>query len=243
VREETGPRTGRTELLDIVKWIDPKIHDPVITISVAEAMLESGNLLTAKELFTNIRKWHPRAPGRDRIYRALGDIAAGEGDTEKAIGFYTRFERETAASLQLGEVRLKMAALYDADGRSREAKETLESTLETAGVTAATKAEALLRLGQSHVGSNDHAKAIVYFERLYVAYGKFAELNAKAYWARGQSLEKLQLDREALETYEELASREDLKKFEEFAKAADRIAALRRSLPVEPQSEQKEAAL
>ena len=243
VREETGPRTGRTELLDIVKWIDPKIHDPVITISVAEAMLESGNLLTAKELFTNIRKWHPRAPGRDRIYRALGDIAAGEGDTEKAIGFYTRFERETAASLQLGEVRLKMAALYDADGRSREARETLESTLETAGVTAATKAEALLRLGQSHVGSNDHAKAIVYFERLYVAYGKFAELNAKAYWARGQSLEKLQLDREALETYEELASREDLKKFEEFAKAADRIAALRRGLPAEPQSEQKEAAL
>jgi len=243
VQEETAIRTGRTELLDIVKWVDPKIHDPVITIAVAEAMLESGNLLTAKELFTNIRKWHPRAPGRDRLYLGLGDIAAAEGDTQKAIEFYTRFERETAASVQLGEVRLKLAGLYEADGKAREARETLESTLETAGVTAATKAEVLLRLGQSHVGSDDHAKAIVYFERLYVAYGKFAELNAKAYWARGQSLEKLQLDREALETYEELASREDLKKFDETAKAADRIAALRRTLPVEPQPEQKEAAL
>ncbi len=243
VQEEAGPRTGRTELLDIVKWVDPKIHDPIITIAVAEAMLESGNLLTAKELFTNIRKWHPRTPGRDRIYRALGDIAAEEGDTTKAIGFYTRFERETAASLQLGEVRLKLASLYDASGRSREARETLESTLETAGVTAATKAEVLLRLGQSHAGSNDHAKAIVYFERLYVAYGKFAELNAKAYWARGQSLEKLQLDREALETYEELAAREDLKPFDEATKAAGRIASLRRTLPAEPEPGQKEAAL
>src|SRR5690606_28217337 len=71
VQAEAGPRTGCTELLDIAKWIDPKIHDPVITIDVAEAMLDSGNLLSAKALFTEVRKWHPRTPGRDRIYRAL----------------------------------------------------------------------------------------------------------------------------------------------------------------------------
>jgi TolA-binding protein len=195
VQEEAGPRTGRTELLDIVKWVDPKIHDPVITIAVAEAMLASGNLLTAKDLFTEIRKWHPRAAGRDRIYHSLGDIAVEQGETDKAIGFYLRFERETAASLQLGEVRLKLAALYDITGQGEKARATLEATLETAGVTAATKAEVLLRLGESHARSGEHARAIVYFERLYVAYGKFAALNAKAYWARGQSLEKLHLDR------------------------------------------------
>ncbi len=245
---DTGPRTGRVELLDIAKWVDPKIHDPVIAIDVAEALLKSGNSLSAKTLFTDIRKWHPRTPGRDRIYRALGDIAAAEGDTDKAIGFYTRFERETAASRQLGEVRLKLAALYESTGKPHAARETLESTLQTTGVTAAIKAEALLRLGHSHVARDDHKTAIVYFERLYVAYGKFSELNAKAYWARGQSLEKLRLEREALETYEELAGREDLRSFDETAKAAERIVSLRRNFPAsdsdpDTPEESKEAAL
>ncbi len=243
VQDSKGIMTARTELLDVAKWVDPKIHDPAITVAVAEAMLESGNTRTAKTLFTEIRKWHPRAVVRDRIYRSLGDIAVSEGETEKAIEFYKRFEREASASIHLGEVRLKMAELYGTAGKSREARETLEATLETAGVTSAIKAEVLLRLGQSHVEDNDDKKAIVYFERLYVAYGKFGELNAKAYWARGQSLEKLKLDREALETYEELVNRDDLKRFEEADKAGKRIVALRRTLPPEPVEEKKEAAL
>jgi tetratricopeptide (TPR) repeat protein len=238
VQDGKGAMTSRTELLDVAKWVDPKIHRPMITVAVAEALLESGNDLSAKELFTNIRKWNPRAVERGRIYKALGDIAAEEGETDRAIEFYTRFERESAASVHLGEVKLKMAELYGASGKSREAAETLESTLETPGVTAAIKAEALWRLGETFAGKKDHKKAIVYFERVYVAYGKFSELNAKAYWARGQSLEKLKLDREALETYEELAAREDLKRYDEFQKAETRIVSLRRNFPVE-----KEAAL
>ncbi len=243
VQDKNGPMTERTELLDIVKWVDPKVHPPVITVSVAEAMLASGNPTLAKNLFTEIRKWNPRAVERDRIYRGLGDIAAAEGETDRALEFYGRFERESAGSVHLGEVRLKMAELYGASGKSREARETLESTLESEGITAATKAEVLFRLGQSHVESDDHSRAIVYFERLYVAYGKFSELNAKAYWARGQSLEKLKLDREALETYEELARREDLRRFEEAGKAEDRILALREILPEETTDETKEATL
>lgn len=243
VQDSDGAMTGRSELLDIVKWVDPKIHPPVITVAVAEAMLASESRLLAKNLFTEIRKWNPRAVERDRIYRGLGDIAAAEGEGARALEFYGRFERESAGSQHLGEVRLKMADLYAELGKSREARETLESTLEAEGITAATKAEVLFRLGQSHVASDDHARAIVYFERLYVAYGKFSELNAKAYWARGQSLEKLKLDREALETYEELAKREDLRRFDEAAKAETRITALRRTLPAEKSVEEKEAAL
>jgi tetratricopeptide (TPR) repeat protein len=81
-----------------------------------------------------------------------------------------------------------------------------------------------------------HEKAIVFFERVYVAYGKFGELNAKAYWSRGASLEKLDLNREALETYEELVSRPDLKSFEETGKASEKIARLRPLYPKEPES-------
>jgi tetratricopeptide (TPR) repeat protein len=197
----------------------------------------------AGELFTEIRRWHPRTVERDRIYRALGEIAAAAGDRKRAIEFYERFERETAASVHLGEVRLKMADLHAAAGNEREARATLEQTLETAGVSADVKARTLLRLGDSFAASDEHGKAVVYFERLYVAYGKFSELNARAYWKRGQSLERLKLDREALETYEELVAREDLARFEESKRAAERIASLRPRFPKEEANGGKEETL
>lgn len=222
---------ARTELLSLARLIDPRRHEPSISVAVAEAQLASGNPLTAKALLAEIRKWHPRCLERGRIYRALGDIAAADGDAERAIGYYERFGREPALPEAVGEVRLKMAGLRDAAGQHEEARQILAETLEIPRMAALIKAEALLRLGESHAGHDEHAKAIVYFERVYVAYGKFAELNAKAYWRRGQSLEKLRLGREALETYEELIARSDLGTFPEAELAGRRVAALRREFP------------
>ncbi len=229
---EGGDR-ARTELLSIARWVDPKRHDPVVSVAVAEAQLASGNRFVAKELLSEIRRWHPRVVERDRIYRALGDIAVEEGDIDRAVGYYERFEREMATSVHLGEVRLKLAGLHEGAGRTDAAREVLEKTLETAGVPAAVKAEVLLRLGRSYAEEGEDRKAIVHFERLYVAYGKFGELNARAYWARGQALERLQLLREALETYEEFVAREDLRSFAEVEEAARRIEVLRREQPIE----------
>ncbi|MEX2580616.1 MAG: tetratricopeptide repeat protein [Verrucomicrobiales bacterium] len=238
-----NPLAARTELLAIAKWIDPKLQSPVVSVPVAEALLDAGNTLTAKTLFTEIRRWHPRAVQKDRVYRALGDIATDEGEPEKAIGFYERFEREALASTLLGDVRLRKAALQKELGRTAAARGTLESILETEGVDAATKAEALMALGESFAEAGEHGKAVVYFERLYVAYGKFGELNARAYWNRARSLEALDLKREALETYEELASRDDLRRFDEAGKAAPKIESLRRLFPDESPSGGEEVSL
>lgn len=239
----------RSELLDIFKWVEPQNQNPAITVAIAEAQLAAGNQTTAKNLFTEIRRWHPRAVQKDRIYRALGAIAATEGDTEKAIEFYDKFEREAIASAQLGEVRIEKAEIFREMGKTREALETLESVLETGGVTAQTKAEALFDLGRTCVESDDLKRAIVYFERLYVAYGKFSELNAKAYWERANALENLDLNREALETYEELVARKDLSRFDEAKKAGEKIARLKTLLPAAApaaapaESEEEEVAL
>jgi hypothetical protein len=67
-------------------------------------------------------------------------------------------------------------------------------------------------------------EALAYYERVYVAYGKFADLVAQAYWHRGQALESLGLAGEAREVYAELVSREDLAGFPEAAGAARRLA-------------------
>ena len=231
----------RTELMDIAKWIDPKTNSPTISVPVAEALLEAGNTTTAKNLFTEIRKWYPRTVHKGTIYRALGDIADAEGDPTKAVEFYGKFEREAIASVNRGEVKLKKAALLKSMGKTADARSEWESVLDLPGVPAGSKAAALYELGESWADDGAHQKAIVFYERVYVAYGKFSELNAKAYWNRGTSLEELDLKREALETYEELVSRPDLKSFEETGKANEKIARLRPLFPKEPEPVEGEA--
>jgi len=235
---KTSPAVSRAELLAAAKWIDPKEQNPLLTVASAEALLDAGNILTAKEALTNIRKWHPRAVQKDRIYAALGRIADEQGETAEAIRFYEKFEKETATSIRLGEVLVAKAKLQEKIGKDSDARKTLESILEQKYISASQKANTLFELGHSYAKSGDYTKAVVFYERIYVAYGKFGEVNAKAYWERGGALEKLDLQREALETYQELAAREDLKKFDEAKKAVKKIEELARIVPPEPVREE-----
>ena len=242
---KSSPSTSRAELMAAAKWLDSKEQNPLLTVSCAEALLDAGNILTAKKILKDVRKWHPRAMQKDRIYAALGRIAAEQGEPAEAIRFYEKFEKETANSARLGEVLAAKAQLQLKMGSEVAARETLESILEQKIVPAVQKARTLLELGNSFARSGDYRKAIVFYERIYVAYGKFGELNAKAYWERGNALEKLKLPRQALQTYRELAGRKDLSRFEEARKAGTKIEKLARLLPPEPKSSpgKKEAPL
>lgn len=230
-----NPVASRTELMDIAKWVDPKENAPSVSVPVAEALLEAGNRLTAKELLIEIRKWHPRAVEKGRIYRALGQIAAAEDDPEKAIEYLDRFERYAIASTDLAEVKLEKARMLAGLGKDEQARGEFEAILDLPAATAASKAEALFRLGESHAAAGAHGKAIVFFERVYVAYGKFAELNAKAYVGRAESLEEMDLLREALETLEEFVARPELAKFDGVAEAKEDIVRLRVLAPPDPE--------
>jgi len=232
----TSPEAARAELLSASTsgLVDPKRQNPLLTVAVGEALLSAGNLTTAKELLTEIRRWHPRAIQKDRIFAALGEIAEKEGDAEKAVEYHERFEREAATSLQLAEVQMRKAALLAEAGDTGRARATYEAILENANVSASMKAKTLFELGMSHLASDEPKRAIVYFERVYVAYGKFSELNARAYWERARALEDLGLEREALETYRELVSREDLEGLEEVERAGEEIARLEPLVPDEP---------
>ncbi|MDF1657408.1 MAG: tetratricopeptide repeat protein [Verrucomicrobiales bacterium] len=229
----------RSELIGIHQWINPRETAPRISVSVGEALLAADIPDAAESLLVEVRRWHPRTVEKGRIYRALARIAVGRGDREKAVEYFEKFEREAFASVELGEVKLEKAELLDEAGRESESRNELEAILELSGITAEIKATAMTRLGDSFAASNEHEKAIVFYERVYVAYGKFKKLNAEAYWARGQSLEKLDLLKEALETYEELSSQEELSRFDEAKDAERRIEALRPLFPEETTESQE----
>ena len=236
---EKNEIAARSELMDIAKWIDPKLSSPTISVPVAQALLASGNRLTAKSLFQEIRKWNPRTIHKGTIYRSLGSIAKEEGDFSVALEYYEKFERGGISNIALGEVKLEKAAILMESGKIPAAQAAWEELLELPGVGARSKASALLELGRSSVAADQEKKAIVFFERVYVAYGKFSDLNAAAYWERGQVLESLGLQKEALETYEELVDRKDLEdepQRELARKEAERLRVLFPEPVPEPES-------
>ena len=69
-------------------------------------------------------------------------------------------------------------------------------------------------------------KATAYFERVYVAYGKFRGMVAQSYLRRGELLEELGRSREAIEVYRALLQREDLGGMPEHGQARRHLAEL-----------------
>lgn len=228
---ERSVEVGETALMVATPLVDPKVHNPWISVDIADAQLKAEHLLVAKELYTETRKWHPRALQKDRIFAGLGRIAVAQGDPKQAITYFERFEKETAQSMRLGEVLLDKAQLLVDTGRSDAALETLEGILERPTMSSETKAQTLLAIGDLMMSNKQPLKAAAYYERIYAMYGKYAPLVAAAYWRRAQALSDLGEGGKAAEVLRELVARKDLRNYEEWRLARDKVETLPPPVP------------
>ncbi len=221
--ETFAPQLAQAAMLEAGSAVDAKLHNPRITVDAADARLATGNTRVAKGLYLEAKKWHPRTTEKDRIYAGLGRLAAADGNPHEAIELY---EKCLASSFRLGlraEVMLEVAQLQSELKLPHKAREILEELLGDPAIPASYKAEALLAFAGVLEEENDLKKALAYYERVYVAYGKYQPLVAQAYLQRGRVLESLDMKGEALEVYRELAGREDLAAYEQVAEAKSRI--------------------
>jgi TolA-binding protein len=202
---------------------DPENHNPRILADCGDYLMRKGDPDGADALFEGLRKWHPRAFERDRAFLGRARIAKEKGRSDLALELLRRFEEETPYSPRLADAKLLRAELLAAGGKADEGLEVLSSLLEDKSLPSAAKAEALFRSAEILAGKGDKLKATAYFERVYVAYGKYRELVAKSYLRRGELLVGLGKREQAIEVYRELAEREDLAGFAERAEARKRL--------------------
>jgi len=200
---------SQAAFLEASRGLDPKVHPPRITIDCADALRETGNVIQARQLYAEMRKWHPRAVEKDRAFYGLALIALDEGRGEEAKGYLARFEREAMYSGLTGKVKMILVQLLWDERRHREAFEVLDEMLE-GELPARDKAEALMRYGELLTERREWLRATAYYERVYIVYGRFSDLVAGAYAKRAELLEKLKREREAGEVWGELARRQDL---------------------------------
>ncbi len=224
----SDPKQAQQLLIEAASLIDPPVTNPLLMADIGDALREADQLDLAKQVYTDLRKWNPRAPQKDRAFAGLGLIAVATGEKDEAIRQFARFERETLGSPLLADILLAKAQLLLEDKRYDEALTTLESILAEEAVAKSNKAEALYLMGDIEMARGNPGRAVPFYQRVYVMYGRWVEVVAKSYLRSGEAFEKLNRTDDAVKTYEEMLARDDLLELSEAKAARQRLESLKK---------------
>ncbi|MEI6072848.1 MAG: tetratricopeptide repeat protein [Verrucomicrobiae bacterium] len=232
-RKKSDPAQSLKLLLDAGKLSDVRTTNPLLLADFAAALRDSGKTSESLQLFRDLMKWNPAAPQKARALAAIGFAEIEEGHDPEALALFERLESEAPGSLETGRVLLAKAGIEERLGHRAAARKTLEALLAAGTCSGKEKAEALFRIGQSHMADGNPALAIPYFQRIYVMHARWRDWVAKAYLRSGEAFEKLNDSGSARKTYAELAQKDDLSDLPEFSAAKKRLEALGGPLPTE----------
>jgi TolA-binding protein len=226
VYQKSDPARARGLLIDAAARADVSQTNPLLLADFANACAQNGQAKDAERMWHDLVKWNPRAPQKADAFAALGMLAAERGNAASALSDFERFEKETLGSLNFGKVMLVKAKLLSERGDSEGARKALEALLANQYSTGPEKAEALYRIGDIYMQVKDYARAVPYFQRIYIMHSRWHDWTAKAYLSSGEAFEGLQDVNAARKTYEEMTGLEELQAMPETVKAKERLQAL-----------------
>ena len=232
--KKSDPALSAALLREASVRVEPSVTSSMVLADVAAAqMLAAGDESDPAEsarrremaagLYRDLLKWHPRAAQKDKALGALARLALEQKDTRTALDYYARIERDTPWSPLMGDVLMTRAQLEVDEGRLDEAADSYTRLLAAENVSGKLKAQALLALGELEMQRNQPQKAIPYYQRIYILYGKWRDAVAKAYLRSGEAFEQINDLEAARKTYEELAASEDLASLPEGAEAREKL--------------------
>jgi len=232
--QKSDPALSQALLREASVLVNPQSTGPAILADCAAAQMDAAateddpaEAARRRELATNLYrdllKWYPRAPQKDRALGALARLSLERGDTQSALDYYARIERDTPWSSLMGEVLQTRAELEVQEGRLDEAVDSYTRLLAAENVSGKLKADALLALGELEMARNRPQMAIPYYQRIYILYSRWREAVARAYLRSGEAFEKIEDLEAARKTYEELLGREDLTNLPEIEEAREKL--------------------
>lgn len=225
------PRLAQADFLMAASLLDVRRQHPRVIADCADASRLAGSRLRARELYTELLRWHPRAVEAERALAGLGWLAAADGDSRAALDWFSRCEKRAAHPELRGQVRLERAVLLAGQDRLQEAATLFRELLADKTAAARTKAETLLAWGALWERQGEALKAAALYERVYLGHSRQRDLAARAYLARGLVLETLGRRPEAVEVLTELVASDALQGLPEQAEAARRLQ--RRTRPAD----------
>ena len=169
---------------------------------------------------------YPKSDVLDFGYVGLGELAFKAGDYPKALELFSKAVDDIPSSYRIKEATIGKAKTLAALNRLDEAAKLYEQIASVKEWRGEATAQALVALGDIEEKRGDEAKAIAYYQRVYVAWQRYPKWVAKAYIESAHAFEKLGKSQEALNTYKEMVRNEKISGSTEVEEAKKRLTEL-----------------
>jgi TolA-binding protein len=224
LRRQTAVQEQNLEL--IATNFKPEDLSAPLLAAAGDHLLDQGKFALAASMFERLMSAYPKGNFLEFAYDGLGEIAYQNKDYLKALRLFTDAVDKAAAAAKLKEVTVGRAKTLLALGRLDEAKPVFEQIASTREWRGETTAFAVYSLGDIMRRQGKLPEAIVYYQRVFVAYQRYLPWVAKAYIASAECFEQLGKSQEAVNTYREMLKNPKLQDFEEARTARTQLQKL-----------------
>jgi TolA-binding protein len=204
------------------KFKPEELSAPLLAVA-GDWLLEKGRFDQASTLFERLMNVYPKSNYLDFAYNGLGQAAYHNKDYPLALRLFTDAVDKAGATAKLMDVTVGRAKTLLAMNRLDEAKALFEQVASTREWRGESTAFAVYSLGEIMQKENKLPEAIAYYQRVFVAYGRYLPWVAKAYVASAECFTQLGKNVDAANTYREMLRNPKLLDFSEAQTARDNL--------------------
>jgi TolA-binding protein len=204
------------------KFKPEELSAPLLAVA-GDWLLDKGRFDQASPLFERLMKTYPKSNYLDYAYNGLGEAAYHSQDYPLALRLFTDAVDKAGATAKLKDVTVGRAKTLLAMGRLDEAKTLFEQVASTREWRGDSTAFAIYSLGEIMQKQNKLPEAIAYYQRVFVAYGRYLPWVAKAYVASAECFTQLGKNVDAANTYREMLRNPKLLDFSEAQTARENL--------------------
>ena len=225
-RWQRHPDIEQQNLLKIAGGFKPGDLSPVILGQVGDSLMREGQTPQASLFYHELIDDYGDSAVVDYGYNGVGQIAFNSGDYATAETYFSKALTKGLAATKLKDITFGEAQALLALNRPQEAKPYFEQVASTRAWRGEATALSVYYLGEIQMKLGKPAEANAFYQRVYVAYQKYPDAQAKAYLGSGQAFEKMGRITEARNTYSEMLRNENLVSFPEASLAKQNLERL-----------------
>jgi TolA-binding protein len=235
--ESGGKRAMALRLRMALSIVDPKLPtpslkeddlpfaSPAVLVWIGE-QTQTQQPVLARKAFLRVLDVYGGTEWTEPAMLQLAELDAKTKEYKKAAEWFARVQEQFPTSDKAGFALKRQGDMLKEQKKYKEAIALYEQVLKVREYRGPLWPECLYQIGQSFLDQGNYREAFAYFQRIYVLYGNYADWVARAYLQSAMCLEKLNQRQDALRTYQEMLTKERLKKLPEYAEAEKRLARL-----------------
>ncbi len=210
-------------MMEIATGFKPSDLSAPLLAYTGDFLLSKKEPAKAAPFFRELMENFSKSDFIDFAYNGMGDLAFATGKFEDAFRYYTQGLDDIAPSAKLKDLTVGKARAQLALGKLDEADKAFTQIAAVREWRGEATALAVYSLGEIEMQRGDWAKAIAYYQRVYVAYRRYLPWVAKAYLRSAECFLKLGKTQEAKNTYGEMLLNEKLKGLPEVREAEQKL--------------------